>query len=103
MPDAEVYDFTPDTKVIQSPGYPTLLCRWRAFLDCGCCVWVGIRADNQEAATGALHCSEDHRGLIERFQESMNASLLAPTDRPLIDVVAQMLGAAADGPQPSQP
>lgn len=91
---AAVEDFTPNTKVLIATGQPTLLIRWRASLPCGCVVLVGIRADDREAATSAMWCSDEHQPLIERFNEYMRASLYVVTDKPLIDVVAQMLGAA---------
>lgn len=87
----------PPGKTASAPDMPTLLIHHRASLDCGCGVFVGRRLDNGEAATGAEYCAETHRPLIERFNESMRASLMAVTDRQLIDIVAQMLLAAAAG------
>jgi len=87
----KVEDFTPETKVLSQAGMPTLLCRWRASIECGCAVWVGIRADNQEAATGAVPCRGMHSPLIARYNTLMTASLHTPTPRPLIDVVAEIL------------
>jgi hypothetical protein len=89
-----VKDYTPETKVLTQFGKPTLLARWRVALPCGCEVWIGIRADNQEAATGTIACGGAHWPLVDRFNQSLHASCLVPTDRPLVDVVAQLLGDA---------
>jgi hypothetical protein len=86
-----IEDWTPHTKVLTAPGSPTLLARWRVSLGCGCCVWVGIRADDGEAATGACACQESHRTLMRRFNDRMRAGLEHPSDRQLVDVVAETL------------
>jgi hypothetical protein len=90
-----VEDFTPETKILAHPGQPTLLCRRRVTLpSCRCAVWIGIRADNQEAATAAVSCSDLHVGLMTTFNESMVKSLENPTNRDLVDVVQELLGEA---------
>ena len=47
-------------------------------------------------ATGAARCGDAHLSLIERFNVALLESLSAPTDRQLVDVVAELLGVAAD-------
>jgi hypothetical protein len=90
-----IKDWTPQTKVVGHPGRPTILCRWCVTTECGCGVWIGIRADNQEPATAFVPCREDGH-LAGAFQKLMLASLQVATDKRLVDVVAQMLGAAAE-------
>lgn len=96
MPPVRTTD-TRETKVLRGRGCPTLLCRWKAEAACGCTLWVGIRLDNQEAATAAVPCRPGHRRLMERFNLLMGDSLVNPTDRPLIDVVAELLAQATTG------
>lgn len=96
MSKVTVKDFTPDTIAVGGIGEPTLLCRWCASLPCGCCVWVGIRFDNQEAATAVVPHSALHKPLAHRFNGLLAVSTLKPSDRDLIDVVAELLKQAAD-------
>lgn len=105
MGAAVVTDYTPDTKVISADGYPTLLCRWKVEMPCKCAVWIGIRLDNQEPATAGIPCwglhhermqRFNHHGHMQRFNEEMAATLEHPTDRPLVDVVEEVLNRTFD-------
>jgi hypothetical protein len=58
---------------------------------CGCRVYVGVRADNGEAATVSRGCSEAHRQLMERFNMALQDSLVNPSKRPLVDVCEEIL------------
>lgn len=72
-------------------GVPTLAVSVRAVAPCGCCCFMGRRIDNGEVATGASACSPEHHPVIDDFQEKFRASLDNPTDRLLIDVIAEIL------------
>lgn len=73
-----------------------VLARERAALDCGCLVWVGLRSDNFEPATVSVVCERaDHTALLLRFRRLFLASLVDPTDRPLVDVTDELLHQAA--------
>lgn len=93
-----VEDWTPETKVLKQTGLPTLLCRWRVSLECGCGVLIGLRADNREAAVGAVPHAEEHRPLMATFNELMRKGLEHPSDRQLVDVVADTLR-SLEGPE----
>lgn len=73
------------------PGEPIVVGKTLSELPCGCRVYVGIRADNKEAATCAAACNPAHKQLMERFNLAFSDSLVNPTDRPLIDVVDEIL------------
>lgn len=89
-----VEDFTPETVVLEA-GDVILLCRWRAALSCGCAVWVGIRGDApEEPATGFVPCSEGHEDTGGRFNDAMRLSLKNAGERPLIEVVSELLEVA---------
>lgn len=86
----------PNIKTLSSPGpNPTILFTRRAVLPCGCFVVAGKREDNYEAATGAVPCSERHQPMISRFQRALTRSLERPEDRPLVEVVDELLEEAA--------
>lgn len=65
----------------------------KAYLECGCSVVVGLRTDTKEAATAATSCSPEHRDLMARFNLALGDSLVNPTERPLLDVVDEILEA----------
>lgn len=94
---AQIIDYTPETKVLTHPGMPTLLCRWRVSLACGCAVWIGIRAVDQEPGTGAKPCTDTHNPIMHRFNDLLALSLLHPTSRDLVDVVKDLLEEATKG------
>lgn len=81
------------------PGNPWIIGKLRAEAPCGCTVWMGVRGDNKdkEVATSADPCRDEHKGLMEAFNTRMAASLRNPTDRPLIEVIDDMLGEIAEG------
>ncbi len=79
------------------PGPPMLVADKRAILPCGCFAAVGLRMDTREAAVGVSPCAPAHRALLERFSLALTDSLVNPTHRPLIDVVDELLTAAAEG------
>ena len=73
------------------PGPPLLVARERSLLPCGCCAVVGIRMDTHEVAVGSCPCGPGHKRMLERFVFALGDSLVNPTDRPLIDVVDELL------------
>lgn len=54
-----------------------------------------IRFDNQEPATSVFVCKPRHFDIAKRFNDLLALSLLHPTDRRLVDVVADLLDEAA--------
>lgn len=83
--------------VFYLPGPPPVVARERSVLPCGCTVTVGVRMDREppEVAAAASPCSSRHRLLMERFNLAFTDTLVNPTDRPLIDVVDEVLAAVA--------
>lgn len=99
MGAAVVTDFTPDTKIVSVPSRPelcALLARWKVELPCECQIWIGIRSDNAEPTTAGLYCVEAHDAIIKSYKAKLKASLESPTDRPLVDVVEELLNGAWD-------
>lgn len=84
------------TRKLRDPAglNPSLYVSQRSVLQCGCCVWLGQRSDNHEAATAAVSCGPEHELLMSAFQQTFRQSLEAPTDRPAIDVIDEYLLAA---------
>lgn len=78
-------------KFIINPPNPSLGVKERAYLECGCQVFVGLRLDNQEVATMAASCSPTHDQLVSHFQMLLHESTVDPTDEPLVDVCERLL------------
>lgn len=75
------------------PGPPVALAVAEAVeADCGCVVYIGLRLDNGEPATGACSCGPGHRYEMANFNESLRISLVAdPQARPMAEVCAELL------------
>lgn len=83
-------------RLVTNFGQPSLLVNQRARLECGCSVWIGLRIDKHESVTLAVPCRDGHRWLMGRFNDLFRWSLEdGGTDRPLIDVVDELLTEAA--------
>lgn len=82
-------------KLLLNPPNPMLGVVERAFIECGCEVWVGKRLDNMEVATTAGPCSPEHMPLVLRFNELMLESLESPSSADLVDVCELLLEKAA--------
>lgn len=78
-------------KAIINPPNPSLAVVERAYLECGCQVFVGMRMDNQELATMAASCSPTHDQLVNHFHMLLLESTVEPTDDPLVDVCERLL------------
>lgn len=87
-------DRFPPKMLIQPPN-PVLMVSERARLECGCSIYVGLRVDNWEVATGAVACTDEHAPLVNRANVLLFDSLEHPTDRPLVDVCEEFLIEAA--------
>jgi hypothetical protein len=81
-------------RLILNPPNPMLGVVERAYLECGCSVFVGKRLDNMETATMAASCSKEHDPLINHFQLLMRESLVDPQDKPLVEVCDDLLDQA---------
>lgn len=79
----------------RQPGdLPPCLFNQRAFVECGCSVYLGVRTDTSppETVTLGVPCGPFHRARMERFNDLMRWSLAdGGTDRPLVDVVEDLL------------
>lgn len=73
---------------------PLIMVHESTVLPCGCVVHIGFRLDNGEGASAAIECEAAHWQLMEHFNLLLKESLVAPTRRPLIDVVEDLLGEA---------
>lgn len=71
-----------------------VLSQERAVLDCGCACYVGIRLRTQEPATVNRRCSDEHELMMTRLLLLLRESTVEPQDRPLIEVVDNLLEAA---------
>lgn len=79
-------------------GPPPFSARERAVVDCGCCVYVGLRMDTDpaELAANAVLCCPPHRPMLQRFAVDLTATLANGTDRLLIGVVDEVLAFATE-------
>lgn len=83
-------------RLVMKLGSPTVLVNQRAHIECGCSVWIGLRIDNHETVTVGRPCCPEHTWMLQRFNDLMLWSLTdGGTDRPLIDVVDELLVEAA--------
>jgi hypothetical protein len=72
--------------------FPMVIGKDFVEVPCGCKCMNGLRADTNEAATVVIPCDPDeHLLMVEEFNARMRDSLLDPTDRPLIDVIEDMM------------
>jgi hypothetical protein len=78
-------------KFILNPPNPSFGVNERAYLECGCQVFVGRRLDNYEVATMAASCSPTHDQLVNHFQMLLAESTVDPSDEPLVDVCERLL------------
>lgn len=81
----------PFPKVMFDPPNPLMGVKERAFIECGCSIWVGMRLDKQEIATMAVSCSPTHQDLIEHFNMLLSESTVEPTDEELVAVCERLL------------
>jgi hypothetical protein len=86
----------------EAGSFPVLAIE-RAFLDgCNCECWVGMRMDTKEPATIAQSCSHEHHGIVLRFQEMLQESVVNPTkyevkdEEPLVEACERLLNMAAE-------
>lgn len=77
--------------MILNPPNPVIIVKERAYLDCGCQVFVGLRTDNQETATMAASCCPEHDQLVNHFNMLLQESTVDPLDEPLVDVCERLL------------
>lgn len=82
-------------KLLLEPPNPPFGIKERAYLECGCQVFVGKRLDKMETATMAASCSPAHDQLVTHFNMLLAESTVAPTDEPLVDVCERLLDEAA--------
>lgn len=83
--------------VFVQPGPPIIVARKRAVASCGCYVLVGLRTDTKEVAVSGSPCAPRHDHRMERFSLALSDSLVNPTNRPLIEVVDEILIATEEG------
>lgn len=91
----------PFGKTLSHPGHPKLLLKERVALDCGCCFWIGKRLDNGELATGAESCTDAHKSLMDEAHQQFSATLPSTSERPLADVLSELLDQAEESYQRS--
>lgn len=72
-------------------GEPTVVGKEIVEAPCGCCVRIGLRTDTREVASVVKPCGPDHEQLMTEFLLRMKESLVEPENRPLVDVVEEML------------
>lgn len=75
----------------------------RAYLECGCSVWVGVRLDTQEPVTFATPCTSAHLPVMKRYNDLFRWSVAdGGTDRPLLEVIDELLAESSreSGPGP---
>lgn len=86
--------FTP--RPLWLEGMPPLMVDERVSLDCDCTVFIGMRCDRfpVEPTTLASPCASEHLHIVEHFSLLLRESLVAPQNRPLVDVVEDLLGQA---------
>jgi hypothetical protein len=79
--------------VCQSPDplQPIIVSIEQATLPCGCTIVPGKRLDNQEVAMASCPCTPAHNELMTLFNAAFALTLDNPTDRPLMDVVVEVL------------
>lgn len=77
-------------------GEPMVVGKEFVEVPCGCRVCIGLRMDTREVATVATPCCKDHNQMMTEFQLRMQESLVEPEDRPLVDVIEDMLTALYD-------
>lgn len=80
-----------EPKLLINPPNPALGVTERAYLECGCAVWVGLRWDNLEVATSAGSCSPEHDDLINHFNVLLFYSLATPSDAEAVQVCEMLL------------
>jgi hypothetical protein len=76
-------------------GDPIIGLKERAYLDCGCSCWVGLRFDSLEPVSLAEACGTDHDALIQHFNLLLRESLVEPQVRELVDVADDLLAQTA--------
>jgi hypothetical protein len=72
-------------------GEPSVAGNEFVEVPCGCHVCIGLRLDTREVATVAMPCGEEHNQFINEFQLRLKESLVEPEQKPLVDVVEEML------------
>lgn len=72
-------------------GVVLVLANQRAVLDCGCACYCGLRLGTTDPATLTVPCSDEHRRLAAHFNLLLKESLVAPTERLLVDVADELL------------
>jgi hypothetical protein len=79
-----------------SEGSPPLLSKERAYLECGCSAYVGIRTDRSppEDALVTRACSVEHHPMMTDFIHRYVESLESPQDRPAVEVADEILAIA---------
>lgn len=82
-------------QIIFNPPNPLMGIKERAFIECGCQVWVGMRMDKMETATMFVTCSPAHEDLAHHFNMLLAESTVEPTDDPLVEVCERFLEEAA--------
>jgi len=82
-------------KVVICPPVPAIGVKERAYLECGCQVFVGVLMDKQEAATMADPCSAAHRPIARHFNMLLAESTVEPTDEELVVVCERLLEQSA--------
>lgn len=88
-------------KVLFQPPNPLMGIKERAYLECGCQVWCGMRLDKMEVATGAISCSPEHDDLIRHFNLLLAESTVEPQDEELVVVCERLLEEAVRHYQPA--
>lgn len=73
---------------------PPLHTLGRAFVDCGCSVYIGHLADSGQPAGVAVPCCDEHMGLIWFYSELMAAR--EPDDRPMVAIADEVLTQASE-------
>lgn len=70
-----------------------MLSKERAFLECGCSAYIGLRIDRfpPEEALVTKACSDEHLPMMADFIERYVKSLEDPQDRPAVEVAEELL------------
>jgi hypothetical protein len=82
-------------KFLICPPAPAMGIKERAYLECGCQVFVGVRMDKQEVSTMADPCSAEHESIARHFNMLLAESTVEPTDEELVVVCERLLEQSA--------
>lgn len=77
-------------------GPPPVVANERAYRECGCSAYVGMRLDNHEPFIGFTPCSEEHEPQMRLFYDAYLESLGSPEARPAAEVADEIMAMVFD-------